>query len=195
MGFCSYSREFSLASFTGIENQFINKYMPLADGDAVKAYVFGLYLCQNVQGDYSLEEAAKTLNMSAERLTELFRFWEDFDLDWLKGDVCPVDRIPQQGQIDVHGDYGRFCYVGYRHSLCHGWSAGVIPFLIGRILGVTPLEAGYRKVKIAPHLGGLTFAKADIPTPQGILHVSCRAGEDGKVHTTVTAPEGVQVVS
>ena len=54
MGFCSYSREFSLASFTGIENQFINKYMPLADGDAVKAYVFGLYLCQNVQGDYSL---------------------------------------------------------------------------------------------------------------------------------------------
>ena len=80
MGFCSYSREFSLASFTGIENQFINKYMPLADGDAVKAYVFGLYLCQNVQGDYSLEEAAKTLNMSAERLTELFRFWEDFDL-------------------------------------------------------------------------------------------------------------------
>ena len=122
-------------------------------------------------------------------------FWEDFDLGWLKGDVCPVDRIPQPGQIDVHGDYGRFCYVGYRHSLCHGWSAGVIPFLIGRILGVTPLEAGYRKVKIAPHLGGLTFAKADIPTPQGILHVSCRAGEDGKVHTTVTAPEGVQVVS
>lgn len=80
MGFCSYSREFSLASYTGIENQFINKYMPLADGDAVKAYVFGLYLCQNVQGEYSLAEAAKTLNMTEERLIELYRFWEDFDL-------------------------------------------------------------------------------------------------------------------
>lgn len=80
MGFCSYSREFSLSSYTNIENQFINKYMALADGDAVKAYIFGLYLCQNVQEEYSLAEAAKTLNMSEEKLVDSFRFWEDFDL-------------------------------------------------------------------------------------------------------------------
>ena len=49
MGFCTYSKEFSLSSFTGIENQFITKYMPMADGEAVKVYLFGLYLCQNVQ--------------------------------------------------------------------------------------------------------------------------------------------------
>lgn len=120
-------------------------------------------------------------------------FWEDFDIDWEKGNVCPIDRIPQAGEIDVHGDYGRFCYEGYRHSLCHGWSAGVIPFLIGRILGVTPLEAGYRKVRVAPRLGGLSFIRADIPTPQGILHIECRA-QDGKVHTDVKAPEGVEIV-
>lgn len=80
MGFCSYSREFSLSSYTNIENQFINKYMALADGDAVKAYIFGLYLCQNVQEEYTLSEAAKTLNMSEEKLVDSFRFWEDFDL-------------------------------------------------------------------------------------------------------------------
>ena len=80
MGFCSYSREFSLSSYTNIENQFINKYMALADGDAVKVYIFGLYLCQNVQETYSLAEAARTLNMSEEKIVDSFRFWEDFDL-------------------------------------------------------------------------------------------------------------------
>ncbi|HIZ24421.1 MAG TPA: alpha-L-rhamnosidase [Candidatus Gallimonas intestinigallinarum] len=170
----------------------------LIEGGAAGFSTFMSYFLLSAQSDLAGEETAlASLKQYYGGMLRLgaTTFWEDFDLDWLKGDVCPVDRIPQPGQIDVHGDYGRFCYVGYRHSLCHGWSAGVIPFLIGRILGVTPLEAGYRKVKIAPHLGGLTFAKADIPTPQGILHVSCRAGEDGKVHTMVTAPEGVQVVS
>ena len=80
MGFCSYSREFSLSSYTNIENQFITKYMALADGDAVKVYIFGLYLCQNVQEDYSLAEAARSLHMAEEKIVDSFRFWEDFDL-------------------------------------------------------------------------------------------------------------------
>ena len=80
MGFCSYSKEFSLSSYTGIENQFIQKYMPMADGDAVKVYIFGLYLCQNIQQDYTLTEAASTLNFSEEKIIDLFKFWEDFDL-------------------------------------------------------------------------------------------------------------------
>ena len=80
MGFCSYSKEFSLSSYTGIENQFIQKYMPMADGDAVKVYIFGLYLCQNIQQDYTLAEAASTLNFSEEKIIDLFKFWEDFDL-------------------------------------------------------------------------------------------------------------------
>lgn len=80
MGFCSYSREFSLSSYTNIENQFINKYMAAADGDAVKVYIFGLYLCQNVQDEYSLEEAARALNMPEDKIVDSFRFWEDFDL-------------------------------------------------------------------------------------------------------------------
>lgn len=80
MGFCSYSREFSLSSYTSIENQFITKYMSIADGDAVKIYLFGLYLCQNVQEEYSIGEAAKTLGLSEDKVIDLFRFWEDFDL-------------------------------------------------------------------------------------------------------------------
>ena len=55
-------------------------------------------------------------------------FWEDFDVDWLKGSGR-IDELPKEDQKDIHGDFGAFCYKGFRHSLCHGWSAGVIPFV------------------------------------------------------------------
>jgi len=29
-----------------------------------------------------------------------------------------------------YGDYGGYCYVGFRHSLCHGWSSGPVSFLL-----------------------------------------------------------------
>ena len=55
-------------------------------------------------------------------------FWEDFSLDWAENS-CRIDEFPREGQRDIHGDFGAFCYVGFRHSLCHGWSAGVIQFI------------------------------------------------------------------
>ncbi len=54
-------------------------------------------------------------------------FWEDFDMDWCEG--TPIDEMPVEYKKDVHGDFGAFCYKGFRHSLCHGWSAGVITFI------------------------------------------------------------------
>lgn len=55
-------------------------------------------------------------------------FFEDFDMEWLEGSGR-IDEPTPPGLRDLHGDYGKFCYIGYRHSLCHGWSAGVIPFI------------------------------------------------------------------
>lgn len=55
-------------------------------------------------------------------------FWEDFDMEWVKGS-CRIDELPKEGEKDVHGDFGAYCYKGFRHSLCHGWSAGVLQFI------------------------------------------------------------------
>lgn len=55
-------------------------------------------------------------------------FFEDFDMEWLEG-AGRIDERTKEGQKDIHGDYGKFCYIGFRHSFCHGWSAGVIPFI------------------------------------------------------------------
>jgi hypothetical protein len=55
-------------------------------------------------------------------------FWEDFDIEWAENS-CRIDELPTPDKKDIHGDFGAFCYIGYRHSLCHGWSAGVIQFI------------------------------------------------------------------
>ena len=55
-------------------------------------------------------------------------FWEDFDVEWANKS-CRIDEFPKDNQKDIHGDFGDYCYKGFRHSLCHGWSAGVIAFI------------------------------------------------------------------
>ena len=54
-------------------------------------------------------------------------FWEDFHIEWLDGSGS-IDKYDPTKK-DIHGDYGAHCYVGLRHSLCHGWSAGVVKFI------------------------------------------------------------------
>ncbi len=53
-------------------------------------------------------------------------FWEDFTIEW---QGTPIDVMPEENKKDIHGDFGAYCYKGFRHSLCHGWSAGVIAFI------------------------------------------------------------------
>ena len=55
-------------------------------------------------------------------------FFEDFDLKWLQHSSV-LDELPDIGQKDIHGDFGAHCYVGFRHSLCHGWASGIIAFI------------------------------------------------------------------
>ena len=45
MAFCSFSKDNDNA-YTIVENKFITKYLPEADGFAVKVYLYGLFLCE-----------------------------------------------------------------------------------------------------------------------------------------------------
>ena len=121
-------------------------------------------------------------------------FWEDFDMDWLEN-ALPIDEIPDGIRKDVHGEQGKFCYRGYRHSLCHGWSAGVIPFLSEEILGVKIDRNKKNTIIISPALCGLKYVKGKVLTPYGTVEVEHCANEDGTVRTQYVAPQGVVVVS
>lgn len=117
-------------------------------------------------------------------------FWEDFDIAWLEN-ASRIDELPEDGKVDVHATYGDHCYVGHRHSFCHGWAGGATPWLTENVLGIRVLEPGCRKIKIEPHLGDLEWAKGSYPTPYGDVVVSHVKKEDGSVESQVQVPEGV----
>ncbi len=120
-------------------------------------------------------------------------FWEDFNMEWAKN-AAPIDREMLEGERDVHGDNGAFCYRGFRHSLCHGWSSGPTAFLAEEVLGIRILAAGCKKIEIRPRLGDLVWAEGRYPTPLGTVWVRCEKAPDGSVKTTWNAPKGVEVV-
>ena len=117
-------------------------------------------------------------------------FWEDFDLAWTKN-AGRIDAPVVPGKKDLHGDFGAHCYVGFRHSFCHGWSGGPTAWLSKNVLGVTPVAPGCAKVRITPHLGSLTWAEGTYPTPKGPIHVRHDKQPDGSIKTVVKLPEGI----
>ncbi len=121
-------------------------------------------------------------------------FWEDFDVEWMK-DAAPIDRFPKEGEIDIHGTKGKYCYKGFRHSLCHGWASGPVSWLSQYVLGIKILEPGCRKLEIKPDLGSLQWAEGVYPTPLGDVSVKVKKDETGKCMWEVQAPEGVEIVN
>jgi alpha-L-rhamnosidase len=120
-------------------------------------------------------------------------FWEDFNIDWLP-DAGRIDELVPPGKKDIHGDYGAFCYKGFRHSLCHGWASGPTPWLTQYVLGVNVMAPGCAVLKIEPHLGNLTYAQGTYPTPKGIVTVKDTKLPNGKIKIDVQAPKGIKIV-
>lgn len=117
-------------------------------------------------------------------------FWEDFDMAWLADTPSPITVLPNSERKNIHADYGKFCYKGLRHSLCHGWSSGFIDFFFGYVLGIVPAAVGYQSVSITPHLCGLDFAEGELPTRYGKIYVRHELS-NGVVKSTVRLPDGV----
>ena len=120
-------------------------------------------------------------------------FWEDFNLDWT-ADAAGIDDFVPKGKKDIHGDFGEYCYPGFRHSLCHGWASGPTPWLTRYVLGIEVLEPGCRKIRITPHLGDLEWAEGSFPTPLGIIHVRHEKRPGGRIASKIEGPKGVKII-
>lgn len=120
-------------------------------------------------------------------------FWEDFDLAWTEN-AGRIDEVVEPGKKDLHGDFGAHCYVGFRHSFCHGWAGGPTAWLSKNVLGVTPVAPGCAEVRITPRLGRLEWAEGSYPTPKGPIKVRHEKQADGSVKSTVSLPDGIERV-
>jgi hypothetical protein len=119
-------------------------------------------------------------------------FWEDFNVAWTNN-AFRIDALPVEGKKDIHGDYGEFCYKGFRHSLCHGWSSGPAAWLIEHVLGIQPVDVGCKTVRVKPELGALQWAEGGFPTPLGVVKVRHVRQPDGSIKSEVHVPDGVRV--
>lgn len=81
----------------------------------------------------------------------------------------------------------RECWEG--GSYCHGWSATPSRDLIVHTLGVTPAAPGYERVRVAPRLGALAWARGAVPTPHGLVRVAVEG-----TAVTVDSPVPVEFV-
>jgi len=73
-------------------------------------------------------------------------------------------------------------------SLCHGWSAFPTYYLPRYVLGVAPAEPGFARVRIAPLVEALRWAKGLVPLPQGTACVNWRpVGDTLELHVGLPA--------
>lgn len=119
-------------------------------------------------------------------------FWEDFNLEWTNN-AGRIDELVPAGKKDIHGDYGAYCYVGFRHSLCHGWASGPTAWLSQTVLGVKPVEPGCKRVRITPQLGNLKWVEGTYPTPLGPIQIRHERKSDGTISSKIHAPRGIKV--
>ena len=107
-----------------------NEYELLINGGAAGLSTFMSYFILTAIASRDKKLAAKIMKEYYGKMLDLgaTTFWEDFDVSWAEN-AGKIDVLPVEGKVDIHGDFGAFCYVGYRHNLCHGWSSGVIKFI------------------------------------------------------------------
>ncbi|MBQ8046692.1 MAG: alpha-L-rhamnosidase [Prevotella sp.] len=153
----------------------------------------GYYLLEALARNGNYTEAMQLISDYWGRMIDLgaTTFWEDFNYnDGLK--AGRIDEMPAEGRFDIHADGGAYCYVGLRHSFCHGWASGPTAWLSRHVLGVEPVGVGFSEVRIEPHLGQLQWAEGTFPTPYGPIKVAHRRQADGSIKSDITLPKGVK---
>ena len=154
---------------------------------------YGFYVLQALAKSGDLDTALDFIRTYWGAMLDLgaTTFWEDFNLEWTHN-AARIDELVPPGKKDIHGDFGAYCYVGFRHSLCHGWASGPTAWLSQTVLGVKPLEPGCTRVRIAPQLGRLEWAEGTYPTPHGPIRVR-HERRGTSIKSDIQAPRGVKV--
>ena len=99
------------------------------------------------------------------------------------------DGLDENGQCPI-GDDGTDNMISYNHYA----SGAVGDFLYKRIAGIEPLEAGYRKFRVKPVIGGnLSYAKAKIDTSYGVASSEWHL-KDSDFYIDIEVPVGCKCI-
>jgi len=80
-------------------------------------------------------------------------FWEGFD--------------ERESGDEIYRFYGR----PYGKSMCHAWGSGPVFMLPEILLGIKPLEDGWKSFEVDPNLLGLDWVFLTIPSRYGTIRI------------------------
>lgn len=189
----SYKQAAALSVLSGAKSEGMRTV--LKDGGAKGVSTFMSYpiftaLTAYAEYDFNLrnikEYYGKMLELGATT------FWEDFDIAAAEN-VYGIDKLPATQEKDFHRTFGKFCYKGFRHSLCHGWSSGVIPYLAEMVLGIKEIGNDGTVFAIDAHLSHLKHVKGAYPTTYGNIEAEYLLQENGEYKIIVNAPSGIKI--
>lgn len=80
MSFCSFSKENKKSGKTLIDNLFILNFLPEAPEQAVKVYLYGLYLCQNSDFAIDLPSFSEVLKIEQSEVIDCFKYWDEYGI-------------------------------------------------------------------------------------------------------------------
>ncbi len=77
-------------------------------------------------------------------------------------------------------------------SDCHAWSASPNYDLLATVCGIEPAEAGFKSVRIEPHLGPLNWVEAKMTHTLGSIEVKLKRKGPNGITGTITLPAGLE---
>mgnify|MGYP001770913104 CR=1 FL=1 len=96
-------------------------------------------------------------------------------------------RVRPQNPLHAH-EVGWFT-----RSHCHAWSAAPVYALPVALLGIEPVEPGFARFRLEPHLCGLEWAYGTFPIPCGTIQYAMEHRGDA-LWLRLTVPEGAVAV-
>lgn len=120
MALFSFDNRFAMFDATPVENLFLQEYMPRADGDFVKVYLYGLMQCYHPVESASLETMARELNMEPRQVENAYGYWERMGLVRRISDNPPAYAYINLKQLELNraqDDDGLYRYADFNNSL------------------------------------------------------------------------------
>ncbi len=105
------------------------------------------------------------------------------------------DRIKDRYEGMMSEDYSTLWefWDSWRGTKNHAWSGGPLVIMSKHFAGITPLEAGYEKVKIEPQYNLSDSINCTVPSVKGLITLECNKSE-GDYIIDLTLPQGIKAV-
>ena len=143
MSFCNFTKENATSGKLLVDNLFVSNYLPELNEEAVKIYLYGLYLCQNTSLDFDVYKMASSLSLSVEQVIDNFKYLEEYGL------VLIISKNPFTVNFVPVNDSG-VKYKRYKPEKYEDLSKALQVFISERMISTTEYSEYFNLLESTP---------------------------------------------